>query len=287
MIVSCSVRWNRIAFSIAIAHGSTSVSTSSRSVLLNEPPRLFRISSTPIVRPRETSGAHRIERVSNEVLASTWGAKRGSRLTSLTIAGLPVSATQPATPSPILGLSAATSRPFAPSAASKTSSCFSSSTISSDQASEGISWRIFSTTSSITLRGSRIELAVFTTSVRIASRRAEVCVARGRPPPRRSPARRPPRRCASTASGGGSALPQASTTKSSPSRAMLAQRALVRPDREPSQRAPGQRPARRRDLARRGALRDGQERRGEARALEPTRAGRAPRRTRTRARPSA
>ena len=42
-----------------------------------------------------------------------------------------------------------------------------------------MSWRIFSTTSSITLRGSRIELAVFTTSVRMASRRAVVCGARG------------------------------------------------------------------------------------------------------------
>ena len=60
------------------------------------------ISRTPIVRPRETSGAHRIERVSNCVRVSTLRVKRGSRATSLTIAGLPVWATQPATPSPIL-----------------------------------------------------------------------------------------------------------------------------------------------------------------------------------------
>ena len=80
--------------------------------MLKGPPFLFRISSTPIVRPRETSGAHRIERVSKEVLASTLGEKRGSRAASLTIAGLPLSATQPATPSPILGRSAAASRPL-------------------------------------------------------------------------------------------------------------------------------------------------------------------------------
>ena len=105
---------------------------------MKRPPSLLRISRTPIVLPRETSGAHRIERVSNCVRESTWRVKRGSRATSFTIAGLPDWATQPATPSPILSRNEETSRPFAPSAASKTSSCLSSSTISSDQASEGI-----------------------------------------------------------------------------------------------------------------------------------------------------
>ena len=92
--------------------------------------------------------------------------------------------------------------------------------------------------SSITLRGSRIELAVFTTSVRIASRRAVVEGARG--PPRRLPAARAaarPRRWASTASGGGSPRPQASTTKSSPSRAIAAQRALVGRSGDAAERA--------------------------------------------------
>ncbi len=175
------------------------------------------ISRTPIVRPRETSGAQRIERVSNWVRVSTRAEKRGSRAASFTIAGLPLWATQPATPSPIFSRRADTSRAFAPSAASNTSSCFSSSTIMSDHASEGMSWRIFSTTSSMTLRGSRIEFAVLTTSVRMARRRAVVWGGEVFSPPR-ARGRRAPERWASTASGRGSAGRQASTTKSRPRR---------------------------------------------------------------------
>ncbi len=220
MIVSCSVRWNSIAFSIAIAHGSTSISTSARSARVKRPPSLLMISRTPIVRPRDTSGAHRIERVLNCVRESTRLVKRGSRAASLTIAGSPDCATQPATPSPILSRKAVTSRPLAPRAASNTSSCFSSSTISRDQASDGISWRIFSTTSSITLRGSRIELAVFTTSVRMASRLDEVWPTAAAARPLRPAPGWAPSRCASTAAGHGSEGCQASSRKSSASRSM-------------------------------------------------------------------
>jgi len=84
------------------------------------------ISSTPIVRPRETSGAHRIERVSNWVRVSTRGVKRGSRAGVIHDRGLPGLGHPAATPSPIFRRKAETSRPFAPSAASNTSSCFSS-----------------------------------------------------------------------------------------------------------------------------------------------------------------
>jgi len=180
------------------------------------PACLLMISRTPIVRPRETSGAQRMERVSNWVRVSTRGEKRGSRGASFTMAGLPHWATQPATPSPIFRRRVVTSRALAPSAASNTSSCFSSSTIISDHASDGMSSRIFSTTSSITLRGSRIEFAVFTTSVRMARRRAVVREGDLWLP--RLAARRALPRWASTASGEGSDALQASTTKSSPSR---------------------------------------------------------------------
>ncbi len=216
-MVSCSVRWKRIAFSIAIAHGSTRVSTSWRSARVKGPPCLLMISRTPIVCPRETSGAQRIERVSNCVRVSTWAEKWGSRAVSFTIAGLPLWATQPATPSPIFSRTAETSRAFAPSAASNTSSCFSSSTIISDQASEGMSCRIFSTTSSMTLRGSRIELAVLTTSVRMARRRAVVWGGEV-PSPRPRAERRAASRWARTVAGRGSEGRQASTTKSRPRR---------------------------------------------------------------------
>ena len=113
-MVSCSVRWKRIAFSMAMAHGSTRVSTRERSWRVKRPPRLLMISSTPIVRPRETSGAQRMERVSNWVRVSTRVEKRGSRAASFTIAGLPVCATQPATPSPIFRRKAATSARLRP-----------------------------------------------------------------------------------------------------------------------------------------------------------------------------
>src|SRR5262249_53434054 len=148
------------------------------------------------------------------------GAKRGSFAVSLTIAAFPVCATQPATPSPILIRNAETSLPLAPSASSKASSCFSSSTISIDHASEGMSCWIFSMISSMTLRGSRIEFAVFTMSVRIARRFVVVLRARltSRPWGPRSPARAE-RRCASTDSGVGSFGPHASMRKSNPARA--------------------------------------------------------------------
>ena len=59
------------------------------------------ICTTPMVRPREMRGAHRMERVRNCVLLSKRRAKRGSLEVSLTMVGLPVCATQPAMPSPI------------------------------------------------------------------------------------------------------------------------------------------------------------------------------------------
>ena len=79
-------------------------------------------------------------------------------------------ATQPAMPSPIFTRKTETSLPFSPRASSKVSSCFSSSTISMDQASEGMSCWILAMISSMTLRGSRMEFAVFTMSVRMARR---------------------------------------------------------------------------------------------------------------------
>ena len=146
-----------------------------------------------MVRPREMSGAHRMERVWNWVLAVERAARSAGRVeVSFTIVGLPVWATQPATPSPILTRNVETSLPFSPSASSKASSCFSSSTISIDQASEGMSCWILAMISSITLRGSRIELAVFTMSVRMASRWA-VCFS-WRPSRRRAAAPRGARR---------------------------------------------------------------------------------------------
>src|SRR6266446_666044 len=221
-MVSCSVRWKRIAFSMAIAQGSTRVRSTSRSLWVKRPPSLLMISTTPMVRPREMRGAQRIERVLNWVLVSNRGAKRGSFWVSFTIVGLPVWATQPAIPSPILIRNAETSFPLAPRASSKASSCFSSSTISMDQASEGMSCWIFSMISSITLRGSRMELAVLTMSVRMARRLA--VRRRASPTSRRRPSPLPWRalsRRASTAPGGGSPGRQASIRKSRPSRSAL------------------------------------------------------------------
>ena len=162
---------------------------------MKRPPSLLMISSTPIVRPRETSGAHRIERVSNCVrgvdLAREARVARGV-VDDRGLAGLrPPS---PATPSPILRRKARDvagpwrrARPRTPAPASPRPPSAATTPR------RGSAARIFSITSSITLRGSRIELAVFTTSVRIASRRAVVCVPPA-PPRAAGPARRAPRR---------------------------------------------------------------------------------------------
>jgi hypothetical protein len=219
VMVSCSVRWKSRAFSMAIAHGSTRVSSTSRSALLNLPSSLLMISTTPMVRPREMRGAHRIERVRNCVWLSNLPAKRGSRATSLTMVGFPVLATQPAMPSPILTRKADTSLPFSPRASSKVSSWRASSTMSMDQASEGMSCWMRAMIVSMSFRGSRMELAFLTMSVRMVSR-CDVflswCAMSSRrvlaPPPRRAA-----RTQASTSLAGGSPLAQEPRWKSKPS----------------------------------------------------------------------
>jgi hypothetical protein len=138
-----------------------------------------------MVRPREMRGAQRTDLVWNWVEASNRRAKRGSFEVSLTMVGSPVCATQPAIPSPTLTRNTATSLPFSPRASSKVSSCFSSSSMRMDQASEGISSWTLAMISSMILRGSRMEFAVFTMSVRIERRRVVV-----RRRPWVSPARR-------------------------------------------------------------------------------------------------
>jgi hypothetical protein len=141
-------------------------------------------------------------------------------------------------PSPILIRNEETSLPFSPRASSKASSCFSSSTISIDQASEGMSCWILAMISSITLRGSRMEFAVFTMSVRIASR--WVVFFRCRPTSRRRKAaasrERKALRCASTCGGGGiAAAPRAEMeVEAEPRRA--AQVVGVGPQREAAHR---------------------------------------------------
>ena len=55
-MVSCSVRWNRMAFSMAMAQGSTSVSSSSRSAWLNLPPRLLMTCDHPDGAPARDEG---------------------------------------------------------------------------------------------------------------------------------------------------------------------------------------------------------------------------------------
>ena len=130
------------------------------------------ISTTPIVRPREMSGAHRIDRVRNWVSASNLPAKRavfGGVVHDRRLAGLgdpagdALSELHPE-PGQVLAL--------LPECQLERQLLRSSSTISIDQASDGISSCTRAMMSSITLFGSRIELAVFTMSVRIARRRA-------------------------------------------------------------------------------------------------------------------
>ena len=215
-MVSCSVRWKRIAFSMAMAQGSTRVSRSSRSAWVNLPPCLLITCTTPMVRPREMRGAQRTDLVWNCVEASNRRAKRGSFEVSFTMVGSPVCATQPAIPSPTLTRNTATSLPFSPRASSKVSSCFSSSSIRMDQASDGISSWTLAMISSMILRGSRMEFAVFTMSVRIDSRRV---VVRRRPwvsPARRAwPSRaRAASKWASTSRAGGSPVRQEPRWKS-------------------------------------------------------------------------
>jgi hypothetical protein len=169
-----------------------------------------------MVRPREMRGAQRTDFVWNWVEASNRRAKRGSFEVSLTMVGSPVCATQPAIPSPTLTRKTATSLPFSPRASSKVSSCFSSSSMRIDQASEGISSWTLAMMSSMILRGSRIEFAVFTMSVRMDRRRV---VVRRRPwvsPARRAcPSRaRASSKWASTSRAGGSPARQEARWKS-------------------------------------------------------------------------
>src|SRR4029079_13096092 len=81
----CGARWKRIAFSRAMAQGSVRVISRSRSAWVNSPSLRLMISTTPMVRPREMSGAARMDRVWNCVLSSNFPVKRGSFDVSFTI----------------------------------------------------------------------------------------------------------------------------------------------------------------------------------------------------------
>jgi hypothetical protein len=134
----------------------------------------------------------------------------------LTMAGLPVWATHPATPSPSSPGRRRRPSPWRPRASSKASSCFSSSTMSIGPGLGGMSCWILAMISSITLRGSRMEFAVLTMSVRMAgawwsaSGRGQVAAAG------RRTLLLPRPQVGLTAAGAGSPGRQASTAKSNP-----------------------------------------------------------------------
>jgi hypothetical protein len=118
------------------------------------------ISTTPMVRPREMRDAHMTERVLELGLAVE-AAGEARVLASVVHDGGLARLRHPARDALAHpDRKVETSLAFSPSASSKVSSWVSSSTIRMDHASEGMSCWIFAMISSMSLRGSRIELAV-------------------------------------------------------------------------------------------------------------------------------